>query len=86
MKLPRSLAVVLLLACTLSSAGCKTGEPWAFTVTRSVNESGAGEEILESSDGCARAGDVAMVVLLAPFVIDLVLLPVTLTHDAVACK
>lgn len=86
MKFHRPPALVLLLAGMLLAAGCKTGEPWAFSVTKSVHESGIGEEILESSDGHARAGDVALVVLLAPFAIDLALLPVTLTHDAVACK
>ena len=86
MKCSRSLAAALLLASALSGTACKSGEPWAFTVTRSVNESGIGEELLESSQNCERSGDVALAVILLPFVIDLAFLPVTLTHDAVACK
>jgi hypothetical protein len=86
MKLSRLAAAALLLACSLSSAACKTGEPWAFAVTKSVNESGVGAELLESSQGSDQAETVALAVLLAPFAIDIVLLPVTLTHDAVACK
>ena len=86
MKCSRSSAAALLLALAPSVSSCKSGEPWAFTVTRSVNESGVGAEMLESSQGCERAGDVALAVILLPFVIDIVFLPVTLTHDAVACK
>jgi len=86
MKISRSAAAALLLVGALSVSACKSGEPWAFTVTRSVNESGVSADLLESSQNCERSGEVALAVILLPFVIDLAFLPVTLTHDAVACK
>jgi hypothetical protein len=85
MKLPRLALVALLFACTFP-LGCKTGEPWAFAVTRSVNESGVDEELLQSSQDFRHGEQLELAVILAPFVIDLALLPVTLAHDAVACK
>jgi hypothetical protein len=77
---------LLLLACTLLGTGCKTGEPWAFGLTKTVNESGVSEDLIESSMSCERGDEVALAIIFAPFLIDIVLLPVTLTHDAVACK
>jgi len=86
MKCSRSLAAALVLASALSSTACKSGEPWAFTVTRTVNESGISVDLLESTQHCENSTEVALAVILLPFVIDLAFLPVTLTHDAVACK
>jgi hypothetical protein len=84
MKFRRPLAAALLLAGTLSSTSCRTEAPWAFAVTRAINESGVAQGVLESSECSAYADQAAFTVLIAPILIDIVLLPITLTHDAVA--
>jgi hypothetical protein len=86
MRMPRSLAVASLLACTFLSAGCQMHEPWMFTVTRTMNDTSYADDLVGSCQCDGRLDEVALAVLLAPFVIDFVLLPITWTHDCIVCE
>lgn len=86
MKFRRNVAGALILASAIFSASCRTGEPWAFAVTRAMNESGVAHGVLDSSQCYEQADTVALAVLIAPILIDIVLLPITLSHDCAERK
>ena len=84
----RSLLRILLLAGLLTAGtACKSDEPWTFAVTRHVWTEGFDEEDLrrayEGKDPDDPMEGLAMCLLVCPIVVDLVLLPVALTHDLV---
>ncbi len=76
----------LALTCLLALPSCKVnhGGQWSFAVSRTVY-GGSGSGIHFGSRGCGGSGEAEAVLLLAiillPVAIDLVFLPVALTHD-----
>ena len=86
MKSSRALCYAVLLVSAVASGGCRMAEPWAFCVTRAMDESGYADGLLESCQCHRQPDEVTLALLLAPLVIDFVLLPITLTHDCVACE
>ena len=81
----RTLALFLLAASTLGSA-CKAPEglrePWVYGLSRSfypsLSESRRPAQGFDDSEGAAV---VLVVLLVLPFALDTVLLPVTVPHD-----
>lgn len=73
---------LLLLGSLLPS--CKANEQWAFSVSREVYGNGGAEFSYDPGychDGSESDAFVFLAILLLPVAIDLVVLPVTLTHD-----
>ena len=60
----------------LALAGCASDEPWTFALSRAVY----GEPHDFSDPGSAEA---ALLILVLPFVLDVIALPVTLTRDLI---
>ena len=84
MKLHPKHVAVLVLACALSSAGCKSGEPWTFGLTRSVNESGFAGDAMDAGGENVYVVVAVVAICCVPFALDLAFLPITLTHDRIA--
>lgn len=75
----------LALALALGASSCKTHhDQWSFSVTRTVY-GGDGPGIDFSDSHCSGVDETGAIVFLAilllPVAVDLVLLPITLTHD-----
>jgi len=83
----RAWRAALALILALSASSCRTTEePWSFSLTRSVYGGGAGPEYgydanLHGDIDNQGAAVGLLVILLLPVAIDIVILPVTLTHD-----
>ncbi len=80
------LLLPLATVTALVSASCRTHhDDWAFAVTRDVyGHDGPGIEFHAHShcgEGAEAAALVFLAILVLPVAIDVVLLPVTLTHD-----
>lgn len=74
------------LAVALLGSSCKSNERWAFSVTREVYGGGKSHDYnFNPRANCSGGGEAAAIVLigliLLPIAIDLVVLPITLTHD-----
>lgn len=87
MKIPPSLTVALVLAGTLACASCNYDKPWAFGISSSVYE---GKHLDQHSGPAPDFGDprvavVFLAICCAPFALDVVFLPITLTHDQIVC-
>ena len=78
---PRRTAATAV-ALMLLSTGCKSKEPWAFAISRDFYDTGTHLTLPdEELDPLAACG--AVILLALPLALDLVALPVTLTHDFV---
>lgn len=88
-KLKKLASVALLMGAVLVQPGCKTtDEQWSFAVSRSVygpaSHKGASIHGGPHIHLNARTDDAAkalVVLMLLPLAVDIILLPVTLTHD-----
>ena len=81
------LRAIMLAGLLVAGSACKADEPWTFAVTRHVWTEGFDREDVERA---YRGGDpddpmeeLAICLLVCPIAIDIVLLPITLTHDFV---
>jgi|GEM_PF-2826484 len=82
----RRRTAAALLAASLSFVGCKSNEPWTFAVSRSFYGSGGPGKVevrhdLSCHDGSQGVAVFYLAAFLLPVAIDLVFLPVALTHD-----
>jgi hypothetical protein len=82
----RRLLLPLALGAALCTSSCRVHhDAWAFSVSREVYGEGGPGIAYDGHFHCREGGEAAALVLLAmlvlPVAIDLVLLPVTLTHD-----
>jgi len=80
----RQLAPLLLAAFALGCfSSCASDDQWTFCVSRSAYGGGYPGEL--HGGGCGSADEAAviglLVILFLPIAIDIVLLPITLTHD-----
>ncbi len=81
----RHLHVILVpVVLVVALSGCASDEPWTFALSRAFygephqpyNVSG----LAESGEG---AGEIAALLIVFPFVLDVIALPVTLTRDLI---
>ncbi len=82
----RSRCAALLLVVTLLVAGCQYDQRWTFALTRATSDSDFMGDALEWTDGSVDMFLVVLALCCVPVALDVVLLPVTLTRDAIVCK
>ena len=76
----RSFGATVAITVPLLAASCASNEPWTFGLSREFYESTSTMSLTdEDLDPASACG--AVIILALPLVIDLVILPVTLSHD-----
>ncbi len=72
------------MVLVLALAGCASDDPWTFALSRSFyGEPHPPYNPTNVSDSNAGAADAAAILLVIPFVLDVIALPVTLTRDLI---
>ena len=80
MKQSRLLALILVL----SLSGCASDDPWTFALSRSFyGEPHQPYDVSGLADSGQSAGEIAAVLIVFPFIVDVIALPVTLTRDLI---
>jgi hypothetical protein len=81
-----TLTSLLLVTSCASSPGLR--EPWVYAISRAAYSDDWSSQPIAVSSGCHSESEAVgwVVILLLPFAVDTVLLPITVPHDLVLVR